>query len=108
MNRPVSTGRRGRSVPTDTFHDFFNAIADPPPPPVLSRVSFDVHWAGGGAKASIDDHTFGFGGNFVVSDATIAFTASDDNDSVVYRSDPDGQTSSMAGAGRERNGVYFS
>lgn len=99
---------RARNVAVGDFHDFFNSIADPPSPaPVPSHVSFDVHWAGGGEQVPIHDDIFGFSGNFVGSDARITFTASDDNDSVVYRSDPDGQTSFGAGVGRERNGVYF-
>ena len=55
----------------------------------------------------MNDSTFDFSGSFIESDATIEFTASNDGSSVVYRSDPAGQTSEGAGVGRERNGVFF-
>ena len=91
------------------FHDFFNAI-DPTTPiaPRPSHVSFDVHWDGGGARSTLHDEIFGFAGTFVESNATIDFTSADDDESVVYRSARAGQTSSGAGVGRERNGVFFS
>ena len=63
-------------------------------------------WPGGGAVTEIDDDVFDFSGRFVISDATIRFTARNDTSSRVYRSNPDGQYSFDAGVGRERNGVF--
>ncbi len=58
------------------------------------------------ACREIDDDVFDFSGRFVVSDATISFTARQAGSHVVYRSNPDGQISFDAGVGRERNGVF--
>lgn len=89
------------------FGNFFNAISPTPDPaPVPSHVSFEVTWPGHGTVAEVDDDTFDFSGRFVISDATIAFTARADGGGVVYRSNPEGQTSFDAGVGRERNGVF--
>lgn len=91
------------------FHDFFNAIADPPDPsPKPSAVSFDVRWAGGGDRLKLRDSDFGFVGEFVSGDATITFTARDNDSAVVYTSVAEGQTTVSAGVGHERNGVFFS
>jgi hypothetical protein len=97
------------SMDIPDFHDFFNAISDPPNvPPTPSVVSFDVRWAGGGDRLRVRDSDFGFVGEFVSGDATIAFTARDDDGSVVYTSVAEGQTTVSAGVGHERNGIFFS
>jgi len=105
------TGRatlRARDVAVRDFHDFFNAISDPPPIAARrSHVSFDVHWQGGRTATPIRDTTFGFEGIYVGSDARIDFVASDDDSRVVYRSDDHGQVSLDAAVGHERNGVFF-
>jgi hypothetical protein len=71
-------------------------------------VSFDVRWAGGGDRLTVRDPDFGFVGQFVAGDATIAFTCQDDDSPVVYTSVPEGQSTVSAGVGHERNGVFFS
>jgi len=89
------------------YGNFFNAIAPvPDPKPIPSHVSFEVTWPGAHAATEVDDEEFDFSGRFVASDATIAFTARNDNSGVIYRSQPDGQTNFDAGVGRERNGVF--
>lgn len=89
------------------YGNFFNSLSpDPDPPPVASHVSFDVMWPGGGEVVEIDDGVFDFSGRFVISDATINFTARNDASTTVYRSIADGQISFDAGVGRERNGVF--
>jgi hypothetical protein len=96
----------GVAVPD--FGNFFNAIAKhPKPPPKPSRVTFDVHWHGGGDRQQVSDTTYGFAGEFVDGPATISFTAKNDAASVVYRSLAAKQTVKYAGAGHERNGVFF-
>jgi len=98
---------RANNMAVPDYGNFFNAIAPTPdPPPVPSHVSFEVNWPGRGTVQEIDDDVFDFSGRFVVSDATIAFTARNDGGTVVYRSNPDGQISFDAGVGRERNGVF--
>jgi hypothetical protein len=90
------------------FHDFFNAISpSPDPAPVSSHVSFEVTWHGGGDRQRIRDADFGFTGDYVPGDVTIAFVASNDGTGVTYRSVADGQTTVGGGVGHERNGVFF-
>jgi hypothetical protein len=97
------------SMAVPDFHDFFNAIAETPDPaPRPSHVSFDVRWAGDGDRLTVRDPDFGFVGQFVAGDATIAFTCQDDDSPVVYTSVPEGQSTVSAGVGHERNGVFFS
>jgi hypothetical protein len=89
------------------YGNFFNAISPAPdPPPVPSHVSFEVTWPGHGAVSEIDDDVFDFSGRYIVSDATIEFSARNDGAGVTYRSDPGGQISFDAGVGRERNGIF--
>jgi hypothetical protein len=105
-------------VPVTDYHNFLIAVglAEPPPSPLPSHVSFDVRWSGDGDRQAIRDETFGFTGHYVTGAGTISFTASNDRGGVIYRSDPDGQynpTVDQGGAGppavgHERNGVFFS
>lgn len=94
----------GLAVPD--YHDFFTAIS-PDASPIPSHVSFDVRWQGGGQRQKVRDTTFDFGGDFVSGDATISFAVSNDGSGVTYTSEPAGQTTVSAGAGHERNGVFF-
>ena len=97
------------SLAIPDFHDFFNAISpEPDPVPRPSHVSFDVRWEGHGDRLRVRDADFGFAGEFVAGQATITFTAKDDDSPVVYTSVADGQTTLSAGVGHERNGVFFS
>ena len=98
---------RASSLAVPDYGNFFNAISPTPdPPPIPSHVSFEVMWPGRGEVVVLDDDTFDFAGRFVISDATIAFSAWQDGSDVVYRSNPEGQFSFDAGVGRERNGVF--
>ena len=108
VNPVTGTARlRASDMSVPDYGHFFNSVSPTPdPPPVSSHVSFDVTWPGGGAVTEIDDDVFDFSGRFVISDATIRFTARNDTSSRVYRSNPDGQYSFDAGVGRERNGVF--
>jgi hypothetical protein len=100
---------RVQALKIDDYHDILNSIGlVPGPPPLPSRVSFDVRWAGHGAPVDLNDPTFGFMGHYVTGPATISFTASNDNSRVVYRSDTTGQSNPGPPAvGTERNGVFF-
>lgn len=92
------------------FGNFFNSLSDnPDPPPVPSKVSFDVRWAGGGDATPVDDSTFGFRGQFIAGPATITFKARAEHSDVEYRSDKDDQTTpnGPAGVGSEQNGVFY-
>jgi hypothetical protein len=90
------------------YGNFFNAIAKHPnPPPKPSHVTFDVRWHGGDDPQQIRDAKFGFLGTFVDGPATVSFTARNDGSNVLYRSVSSGQKALYAGAGTERNGVFF-
>ena len=97
------------NVAINDYGNFFNAVSPKPnPPPKPSRVSFDVRWHGGGDRRQLSDPTYGFAGEFVDGPATVAFTAANDGSKVIYRSLAAGQHALYAGAGHERNGVFFS
>jgi hypothetical protein len=106
---------RASNVPVTDYHDIINAIFGGGPTPLPSHVSFDVRWAGGGARQKIRDQTFGFAGHYATGPAMITFTASNDGSGVIYSSEPAGQynpTVDQGGAGspavgHERNGVFF-
>jgi hypothetical protein len=67
-----------------------------------------VRWQGGGDRTTIRDADYGYRGEFVTGPATIRFAARNDGTDIVFRSDPDGQsTVGPPGVGRERNGVFF-
>jgi hypothetical protein len=90
------------------YGNIFNAIAKHPnPAPKPSRVSFDIHWHGGSDRQQIRDAKFGFMGEFVDGPATISFTAKNEGSNVVYSSVATGQKALYAGAGNERNSVFF-
>jgi hypothetical protein len=99
----------GDGVDVEDYHDFFNAISGAPDPaPRPSVVSFDVRWAGHGDRLKVRDGDFGFVGEYVSGNVSIAFTARDNDSDVVYTSVADGQSTVSAGVGHERNGVFFS
>jgi hypothetical protein len=74
-----------------------------------------VTWAGRGERRAVHDETFGFEGRYVTGPATISFTASDDDSSVVYASDASAQRNpgpeeggaGSPAVGHERNGRFF-
>ncbi len=100
---------RVQALKIEDYHDILNSIGlVPPTPPLPSRVSFDVRWAGHGDPVDLHDPTFGFMGHYVTGPASISFTASNDGSPVVYRSDPTGQTNvGLPAVGTEQNGVFF-
>jgi hypothetical protein len=105
----LASGRaryRLEALAVPDFHDFFNAVS-PDATGAPSHVSFEVEWHGGGERKRIRDTTFDFAGEYVGGEATIAFTAWNDDRDVVYTSNPADQTTVGAGVGRERNGVFF-
>ena len=61
------------------------------------HVTFDVHWDGSGHRSKVHEATFGFEGDFVDGNATISFSVTDDDSSVVYTSDAAGQSTVSAG-----------
>ena len=105
----IPTAQYGHpQVSPDGAWRFISGSLVPGPPPVPSRVSFEVRWAGHGATSDLHDTTFGFSGHYVTGPATISFIASNDTSSVTYRSDVTGQSNpGPPGVGNETNGVFF-
>ena len=100
---------RGESVKVEDFTSVPDSIFGGGPPPIPSRVSYDVRWAGGGGSSAIRDSDFHFVGEYVTGPATISFTAFNEHGDVIYSSDPTGQLNGLPPAvGTERNGVFFS
>ena len=100
---------RVQALKIPDFHDLLSSLGlVPGPPPVPSRVSFEVRWAGHGTPVDLHDTTSGFSGHYVAGPATISFTASNNNSSVVYHSDATGQSNvGTPAVGTEQNGVFF-
>jgi hypothetical protein len=100
---------QARHLAVADYHDFLNAVGLNPTPisSVLSHVSFDVRWDGGGNSTKVHDSTFGFEGRFVDGPVSIQFTAAQDGSDVSYRSDPANQITVSGGVGHERNGIFF-
>jgi hypothetical protein len=73
--------------------------------PVPSSCSFDIQWSGPVTdRSQVNDPTVGFGGEFVLSQAAMTWSASQDGFSFV--SNPS-TTSVFAQLGQMRNGVFF-
>jgi hypothetical protein len=92
------------------FHDFFNSIgvSDPPIPISPATVSFDTHWRGVGERTSISDPDKGFQGEFIESQITIQWSASEPSQHFSFVSDDSAPTQTIGAAlGREQNGVFI-
>ena len=110
MNPATGEARlRVQALKIPDFHDLLSSLGlVPGPPPVPSRVSFEVRWAGHGTPVDLHDTTSGFSGHYVAGPATISFTASNNNSSVVFHSDATGQSNvGTPAVGTEQNGVFF-
>jgi hypothetical protein len=69
--------------------------------------SFDIHWSGPVTDRSrVDDPVVGFGGDFVLNQATMSWSATR-SDGFRFVSDPSPTTSAFAQLGQMQNGVFF-
>src|SRR5438128_6921310 len=70
-------------------------------------VSFDIRWSGPVTdRAHVKDPNVGFAGEFVLSQATMTWSATNAN-GFRFRSDPSGTTSVFAQLRHMRNGDYY-
>jgi len=77
------------------------------PPFVQAACSFDIRWSGPATDHShVSDPTVEFAGEFVLSQATMTWSATNAN-GFSFVSDPSGTTSVFAQLGHMRNGVFF-
>jgi hypothetical protein len=99
------------TVATLRLFDFFNIpnalFRFLKPVSVGAICSFDIRWSGPVTNRShVSDPTVGFAGEFVLSQATMTWSAATD-DGFRFVSDPSGTTSAFAQLGHMRNGVFF-
>ena len=100
---------RGQSVKVTDYHDFFNAVlgGGPTPLPSPRELRRPLVRATARARRSATRRS-GSSASTSPSTASISFVAMDDHGSVIYRSDPAGQTNvGQPAVGTERNGVFF-
>jgi hypothetical protein len=75
-------------------------------PSVATTISYDLEWSGVQQRTQVSDATQGYGGQFLLTEATINWTATSVN-GFSFASDAAGQTTAFAQLGHERNGVFF-
>jgi hypothetical protein len=77
------------------------------PASVAAKTSFDIRWFGPVTNRSkVSDPNIGFAGAFVLSHATMTWSASN-ADGFRFRSNSSGTTSVFAQLGSMRNGIFF-
>jgi hypothetical protein len=107
----LGAGKASMTVANLRLFDFFNIpnglFRFLNPVSVGAICSFDNHWSGPVTNRShVSDPTVGFAGEFVLSQATMTWSAATD-DGFRFVSDPAGTTSAFAQLGHMRNGVFF-
>jgi hypothetical protein len=86
------------------YHDFVNSLLGAGSVPAV--VSFDVRWHDIQSRRNRNEPDFGFAGEFVVTGASIEWSARQTGFS--FQSDPASTSSTVyAIVGHERNGVFF-
>jgi hypothetical protein len=106
-----AAGKASMAVSNLALNDFFNIpnalLRFQNPVSVPAAVSFDITWSGPVTNRSrVDDPSKGFAGDFVLSQATMTWSASNGN-GLVFTSNPSGTTSAFAQLGHMQNGVFF-
>jgi hypothetical protein len=77
-------------------------------PSVAATASFDVQWSGVIKKTKIRDEKNGFAGKFVITGATLEYTASVPANNFEFVSDAAKTSKNLfAEIGHERNGIFF-
>jgi hypothetical protein len=107
----MGAGKASMTVANLQLFDFFNIpnalFRFLNPPFVQATVSFDFRWSGPVTDRShVSDPTVGFAGEFVLSQATMTWSAAT-ADGFRFVSHPAGTTSAFAQLGHMRNGVFF-
>ncbi len=93
-------------IPIFDYQTRKNALYGGGPDPASGEMSFEVVWSGGSTPVSISNPTAGFAGNFIVTTAWIAWTASVGG-YVFSSAEPETSTSSVAVIGQETNGSFL-
>ena len=105
----VGAGKAEMSVDNLSVDDYFNIpngllhFQDP----IAATVSFDIQWSGPVTdRSQVNDPSVGFAGQFVLSQATMQWSASR-ADGSSFVSNPSGTTSVFAQLGQMRNGSFY-
>ena len=107
----MGAGKASMTVANLQLFDFFNIpnglFRFLSPVSVEAICSFDIRWSGPVTDRShVSDPTVGFAGEFVLSQATMTWSAAT-ADGFRFVSHPAGTTSAFAQLGHMRNGVFF-
>jgi hypothetical protein len=86
------------------FGNIPNALGNGPS--VAATISYDLEWSGVSQRTQVRDDAQGYAGQFLLTDATINWTAQAAN-GFSFNADVAGQTTAFAQLGHERNGVFF-
>jgi hypothetical protein len=103
----LGAGRASMHFTGQTALDFgsiLNSLGNGPSVP--ATVSYDLEWSGVLQRSQVRDDTQGYAGQFLQTNATINWTASNAN-GFHFTSDAAGQSTAFAQLGHERNGVFF-
>jgi len=102
-----TTGKATMTVKDLVMEDYFNIVnALQDGSSNDATVSFQVHWQGGGKHFNVRDFATGMAGEFIMSPATMTWSASSNGQN--YVSGPEEVSFSVAGqVGHEHNGVFF-
>jgi hypothetical protein len=77
-------------------------------PSVASTVSLKAQWSGVIKRAKVRNTAEGFGGQFLITNASLEYSASTPDNNFEFVSDPaSASTNVFAQIGREHNGVFF-
>jgi len=97
---------RASRIPIFDYQTRNNSFYGGGPDPVSGEMTFEVAWSGGSIPVPISNPSAGFAGNFIVTGAQIAWTASV-GDYTFSSADPETSTSSVAVIGQETNGSFL-
>jgi hypothetical protein len=93
-------------IPIFDYQTRKNALYGGGPAPLVGEVSFEIAWFSGTTPVAISNPTAGFAGNFIVTSAQIAWTAS--VGAYTFSSAPaETSTSYVAVIGQETNGSFL-
>ena len=107
----MGAGKASMNVANLQLRDFFNIpnalFRFLSPASVPASLSLDIDWSGPVTdRTHMNDPTIGFAGEFVLSQATMTWSA-ENADGFRFVSNPAGTRSVFAQLGHMRNGVFF-
>jgi len=100
---------RGSNLSAPDFFNIPNALFRfLSPASVPATCSFDIQWSGPMTdRSQVNDPTVGFAGEFVLSQATMTWSAASTDGSFNFVSNPKDTVSAFAQLGHMRNGIFY-